>query len=208
MPFIGGEFKLGLSKNLAMRRFLNLERKLIRDPELHKRYSDFIKEFIDLGHMEKVPNGELTNPQNVYLHHCVFKENSSTTKLRVVFDASAKTTSGFYLNDCLMVGPTLQDDLFDILVRFRFFKVAMSADVAKMYSQVELQKCDRDFHRIFWRFSGKKEIETFRMTRVTSGVASSTFHSIGSLYQSVETLKQPPKKSKKHFSVIFTLMIF
>ena len=179
MPFKGGEFKLSLSKNLAMRRFLNLERKLKRDPELQKRYSDFITEFIDLGHMEKVPNSELNNPQNFCLpHRCVFKEDSSTTKLRVVFDASAKTTSGFSLNDCLMVGPKLQDDLFDILIRFRFFKVAMSADVAKMYRQVELQKCDRDFHRILWRFSGKKEIETFRMTRVTYGVASSSFHSI------------------------------
>ena len=109
-PFEGGEFKLGLSKNLAMRRFLNLERKLIRDHELHKRYSDFMKEFIDLGHMKKVPQGELNNSQNFYLpHHCVFKEDSSRTKMRVVFDASAKTTKGFSLNDCLMVSPKLQD---------------------------------------------------------------------------------------------------
>ena len=129
--------------------------------------------------MGKVPNGELNNPQNLYLpHHCVFKGDSSTTKLRVVFDASAKTTSGFSVNDCLKVGPKLQDDLFDILVGYRFFKTAMSADVAKMYRQVELQKCDRDFHRILWRFSGKKEIETFRLTRVTYG---SSFHTIRSL---------------------------
>ena len=74
-----------------------------------------------MGQMEIVPNGELNNPQKIYLpHHCVFKEDSSTTKLWVVFEASAKTTSGFTLNDCLMVGPEFQDDLFDILVRFRF----------------------------------------------------------------------------------------
>ena len=90
-----------------------------RDPELHKRYSDFMKEFIDLGHMEKVPNGELNNTQNFYLtHHCVFKEDSSTTKLRVVIVASAKT-SGFSLNDCLMVGPKFKT-IYSIFL-FDFF---------------------------------------------------------------------------------------
>ena len=127
----------------------------------------------------------------------MFKEDSSTTKLRVVSDARAKTISGFSLYDCLMVGPKLQDDWFDILFRFRFFKVAMSADVAKMYRHVELHKCDRDFHRILRRFSGKKEIETFRMTRVTYGVASSSFHSIRSLSEcgNCETTPKEVKES-------------
>ena len=81
---------------------------MIRDPELHKRYSDFKKGFFDLGQMEKVPNGELNNPQNFYLpHHCLFKGDNSTTKLRDVFDASATTTSGLSLNACLTVGPNL-----------------------------------------------------------------------------------------------------
>ena len=99
----------------------------------------------------------------------------------VVFDASAKTTSGFSLNDYLMVGSKLQDDIFDILGRFRFYKVATSAGVAKMYRQVELQKCDRGFFRILWRVSGKMEFETFKITSVTYGVASSSLHSIQSL---------------------------
>ena len=149
MPFKEDSSQLGHSKALAMRRFLNLERKLIRDQSLHERYSAFIKEFIDMGHLEKVPIYELETSRNYYLpHHCVTKESSSTTKLRVVFDASAKTTSGLSLNDCLLVGPKLQDDLFHILTRFRFFKVAMSADVAKMYRQVELCPRDKDLHRL------------------------------------------------------------
>ena len=129
-----------------MRRYLNLERKLHANPELHKKYADLIQEFLDLGHLEKVPSEDLENPQKFYLpHHCVHKLDSTTTKLRVVFDASAKSSSRMSLNDCLMVGPKLQDDIFDILLRFRFFKVALSADVAKMYRQVELQIKDRDF---------------------------------------------------------------
>ena len=70
----------------------------------------------------------------------MLEEDSTTTKLRVVFDASAKTTTGFELINCLLVGPKLQDDLFIIFVRYRFFKVDLSADAAKMYRQVELDK--------------------------------------------------------------------
>ena len=95
--------------------------------------------------------------------------------------ASAKTTTSFSLNDCLLVGPKLHDDLFNILVRFRFFKIALSADVAKMYRQVELDKAHRDFHRILWRFTADGPVETLRMTRFTYGVASSSYHSIRSL---------------------------
>ena len=139
---------LGSSKAIAMRRFLNLEKKLNNDLSLKERYSSFIQEFIDLRHLEKVPDHQLDNPRNFYLpHHCVTKEDSSTTKLRVVFDASAKTTTGYSLNDCLLVGPKCQDDLFNILIRFCMFKIAMSADVAKMYRQVELSLEDRDLHR-------------------------------------------------------------
>ena len=170
---------LGSSKAIAMRRFLNLEKKLNNDLSLKERHSSFIQECIDLGHLEKVPDDQLDNPRNFYLpHHCVTKEDSSNTKLRVVFDASAKTTIGYSLNDCLLVGPKCQDDLFNILIRFRMFKIAMSADVAKMYRQVKLSLENRDLHRIIWRKNPTEPILTYRMTRVTYGVASSSFHAI------------------------------
>ena len=123
-----------------MRRFLNLERKLVCDQSLHERYSAFIKEFIDIVYLEKVPIQELETSRNYYLHHhCVTKESSSTTKLRVIFDASAKPTSGLSPNDCLLVGPTLQEDLFHILKRFCFFKVTMSS---KWQRHVQNDTCD------------------------------------------------------------------
>ncbi len=74
-----------------------------------------MQEFIDLGHMELVPDAELDLPANksYYIpHHCVHKEESTTTKLRVVFDASAKSSTGVALNDVLAAGPNLQDKLF------------------------------------------------------------------------------------------------
>ena len=168
----------------AFLKTLRLEQTLHRDESLLKKYSCFIPEFLDLGHLEKVESLELDVYPNYYLpHHCVLKEDSSTTKLRVVFDASSKTTTGVFLNECLLVGPKVQEDLFDILLRFRFFKVAMSADTAKMYRQVELSKKDKDYHRIFWRFDRQQPIDTYRMTRVAYGVASSSFHAIRSLVE-------------------------
>ena len=129
--------------------------------------------------MEKVPKESLLVAKNYYLpHHYVFKGTSTTTKMRVVFDGSAKTTNGSSLNDILMVGPKLQDDLYDILIRFRFFKVAMSADVSKMYRQIEIIPHEKDFHRLFWTLAPTETVETYRMTRVAYGIASSAYHSI------------------------------
>ncbi len=119
---------------------------------MYDNYRTFIKEFVDLGHLELVPSDELeiAAEKSFYLpHHCVFKE-STTTKLRVVFDASARTSTGS-LNGFLMVGPTLQDKLFHHLIRFRFHHVALTGDITKMYRQVALAKEDKDFHRLLWR---------------------------------------------------------
>ena len=109
---------LGESLTQDESRFKSLERRLDRNPDLRKRYSDFINEFISLDHMEVIPQEEINKPSNevYYLpHHCVFKEDSTTTKLRVVFDGSAKTSNGVSLNESLMIGPVVQNDLFTIL---------------------------------------------------------------------------------------------
>ena len=128
-----------------MKRFLNVEKKLLSNKKLHDEYSNFVREYMYLGHLEKVPEKELRTKNCYYLPQvCVLKFDSTTTTLRVVFDASAKTTTGISLNECLVVGPKLQDDNFDIRIRFRFFKIGMSADVAKMYRQVELREKHRD----------------------------------------------------------------
>lgn len=78
-------------------------------------------EYLELKHMKEIRKDSSEwdiQPQYYLPHHCVIKESSATTKLRVVFDASSKTTEGVSLNDILMVGPVLQQDLFSILLRF------------------------------------------------------------------------------------------
>ena len=106
--------------------------------------------------MEQIPDLEILieSSKSFYLpHHCDLKESNTTTKLRVVFDASAKTTSGVSLYDNLMLGPKVQKDLFEILIRFRFHKVALSADIAKMYRQILLDKENKDFQGLLWKES-------------------------------------------------------
>ena len=120
--------------------------------------------------MEVIPDNEIaiSNSDSYYLpHHYVFKEDSSTTKLRVVFDASAKTSSGVSLNKRLMIGPKLQSDLFHFVLRLRLHAVAFSADIANMYRQVALYKPDRDYHRLLWREETNEPVQHLRMTRFT-----------------------------------------
>ena len=137
------------------------------------------------GHLEIVPPGELAKLEKIcyyFPHHCVLKV-STTRKLRVVFDASALTSTRISLNDALMVGPKLQNDLFDHLLRFRCYPIGITGDIDKMYRQVALNKEDKDFHRILWRNEPDQPIDTYRMIRVTYGVASSCYHSVQSLIE-------------------------
>ncbi|CAG7828591.1 unnamed protein product [Allacma fusca] len=101
-----------------MKRFQFLERKLSNNHDLNEQYSKCMQEYIDLGHMKLVPEDELNLPdsETYYLpHHAVLKESSTSTNLRVVFDASAKTSSGYSLNDKMLIGPVVQNDLYSIL---------------------------------------------------------------------------------------------
>ncbi|XP_055584771.1 uncharacterized protein LOC129737635 [Uranotaenia lowii] len=102
--------KLGDSRATALRRLEGLERRFVRDSALKQQYCAFIREYIDMGHMIEV--SEEPNQLAYYMpHHPVQKPDSTTTKLRVVFDASCRTSTGISLNDALMVGPVVQDDL-------------------------------------------------------------------------------------------------
>ena len=192
LPF--KDVQLGDSLCQAERRFHSLERRLQGNPELRQRYKAFIDEFLQMDHMEAVPTEEITKPSNetFYIpHHCVFKEESTSTKLRVVFDGSAKTSNGHSLNDALMVGATIQDDLLSIITCFRLHPSVLSADIAKMYRQAGLEEPDRDFHRILWRNDPSEPMQHSRIKRVTYGISSSSFHAIRCLFEVANRTTNP-----------------
>ena len=112
---------LGESRNQAVRRFLSLERSLY-SKGCFKDFSTVMEECFDMGHAEAVPIADLhKSPDSTFYlpMHAVRKEHSTTTKVRVVFDASAKSSTGISLNDTLLVGPTIHPPLIDVLLRFR-----------------------------------------------------------------------------------------
>ncbi|XP_058840931.1 uncharacterized protein LOC131696405 [Topomyia yanbarensis] len=166
--------QLGDSKGTAVKRFMSLERRLAANPELKAQYSEFIHEYQALGHMSEVV--EDTSDTVYHLpHHAVLKPDSTTTKLRVVFDASCRTSSGYSLNDALMVGPVVQDDLLDVILRFRLHRYALVADIAKMYRMVQVQPADQPLQRILWRDSSAEPIKIFQLTTITYGTASAPY---------------------------------
>ena len=118
-------------------------------------------------HTEPVPQADLEKPPNEVFYlpiHVVCKESSTTTKVRAVFDASAKTSTGISLNDTLLVGPTVHPPLVDVLRRFRSHRIALIADVSRMYRAVRLSDTDEDLHRFVWRSSPTTPLLDFRMT--------------------------------------------
>ena len=168
---------IGESRSQAVKRFLSLERSL----NLKNRLQDFnsvMMEYIEMGHAEAIPEQDLEKPPELTFYlpmHAVYKATSTTTKIRAVFDASAKSSTGVSLNDTLLVGPTVHPNLIDVLLRFRLYPVALTADVSKMYRAIELTEDDKDLHRFVWRSNQADTLKDYRMTRVTFGVSASSF---------------------------------
>lgn len=108
-------------------------------------------------------------------HHGVIKETSATTKLRVVFNGSFPSTTGMSINDLQMVGPTIQQDLHSILLRFRQHQYVISADIAKMYRQILVQPNQRPLQRIFWRDDPSENLQIYELNTVIYGTASASF---------------------------------
>ena len=137
-----------------------------------------MEEYFNFGHAERVPLSDLEKTPSLVFYlpmHIVRKESSATTKIRAVFDASAKTSSGVSLNDTLLVGPTVHSSLVDVLLHFRLHRIALVADVTRMYRAIALTNADKDLHRFVWRSSPNDILKDYRMTRLTFGVLSSSF---------------------------------
>ena len=143
-----------------------------------------MQKYIDLGHMSVIDEPNNQGENIVYLpHHGVLNEASSCTKLRVVFNAPARNKNGVSLNDALLVGPVLQDNLIYIVMRFRTYEVALTADLQKMYRQVLVDIKNRDFQRIVWRFSPNEPIREYCLNTVTYGQACASYLAIHCLKQ-------------------------
>ncbi|XP_071642941.1 uncharacterized protein [Temnothorax longispinosus] len=161
---------------IALKRLRGLEKRLARDPNLRVQYNQFLDEYLALGHMKQVEDTAQDDKGSFYLpHHAVFKTTAGATKIRVVFDASCKSTSGISLNDALLTGPVVQQDLLSILTRFRMFRYVLTADIIKMYRQIQVHPSQTRYQRIMWRDSPVTEVKTYELTTVMYGTSSASY---------------------------------
>ncbi|XP_055604068.1 uncharacterized protein LOC129752306 [Uranotaenia lowii] len=190
--------RLGESRDIAFRRLQYLERRLDRDSSLREEYNRFIQEYLQLGHMRLVEETREDSTKRCYLpHHPIIKEASTTTKLRVVFDASSKTSSKLSLNDVLLAGPVIQDDLRAIVLRCRTKQIMIVADVEKMFRQIKVFEDDMALQSILWRFNTTEPVKTYELTTITYGTKPAPFLATRTLQQlSIDEANRYPLAAK------------
>ena len=151
-----------------------MNRKLDKTPELKQEYDDIVNQQLSAGVVENAP--EIPTGDRVYYmpHKPVVRQNATTTKVRMVFDASAKpNATSDSINDCMFTGPSLQPHLWDILVRTRLMQNLVLADIQKAFLQIEVREEDRDSFRFLYNVNG---IENhLRFTRVPFGAEASPY---------------------------------
>ena len=188
LPWQEGHFELPTHYSLSLNRLQYLQHRLIKDPELLTEYNRIIQEQRQKGIIEPV---EVTQPENLnssslnhdgnpihYIpHHAVIRRERATTKIRIVYDGSARLgNSELSINECLQTGPNLVPNLFDVLVQFRSHRIAVIADIEKAFLMIGIIPADRDVLRFLWFKDPTKLNSTvlhFRFTRVVFGLRPS-----------------------------------
>ena len=128
-------------------------KRLKKQPEVFREYNSVIEDQERKGIIERVDSSTIPEVGKVHYlpHHGVVRQQALSTKLRVVFDASSKAAQDLpSLNECLNVGPALSPKIFDILVRFRQYRVAVVTDIEKAFLNIGVEEIDRDVLRFLW----------------------------------------------------------
>ena len=133
---------------LCKKRLCNTFTRLKRNPELLKQYDNIFKQQLKTGIIEKVNEEGVVGETHYIPHHPVIRNDETTTKVRIVFDATA-LPNGPSLNSCLYKGPQLTPLMFDILLRFRSHFVALVSDIEKAFHQISIIPEHRNYLRFF-----------------------------------------------------------
>ena len=174
LPWKANHPDLPTNEKGSLKRLQTLSRRLQKEG-LTEQYDAIIREQLEHGVIEKTPT--ISQPKECYIpHKGVIRKSAETTKLRIVYDASARATPDApSLNDCLYTGPVLQNKLWDVLVQQRAHPVVVSGDIKKAFLQIRVHEKERDALRFHWRPDANTEIATYRFTRVLFGLAPSPF---------------------------------
>ena len=182
-PWKYTEVDLPENFDVAFNRMRSLSRRLQRDKSLLQQYCDIIQAQCDAGIIELVDEHQTSDTRKHYLpHHPVVTPLKTTTKVRIVYDASIKGKRGVKsLNECLHRGPITLPNMCGILLRFRCYFVAILADIEKAFLQIGVQEQERDVTRFLWFTDPKKpgkingNVSVYRFCRVPFGMICSPF---------------------------------
>ncbi|XP_070522380.1 uncharacterized protein [Cardiocondyla obscurior] len=175
---------LGDSKKRAICCLNRLTQRFSKDPTLYQLYTDFLNEYKEMGHMILNTETGSSSPSYYLPHHGVIREDSKTTKLRVVFNGSSRTDSSYSLNDILHSGPKLQNEIKEILLWIRTHRILFSTDIVKMFRQINLHPDDWNLQQILWRESSG-QLNVYKLTTVTYGLSCAPYLALRSLNQLV-----------------------
>ncbi|GFV75542.1 integrase catalytic domain-containing protein [Trichonephila clavipes] len=166
--------------DIAIRRLNSLWKRLSRDSSYLSLSAEFLKEYEELSHLERVVKSS-EPPTHYYIpHHGVLRPEKLTTKLRIVFNGSSPTTTGISLNDILLK-VEVKEDVFETIYCFRRHKFAFTTDIQKMYRQILINPDQQVLQRIIWKDGLDAEILTYRLKTVTYGLSNAPFLAIRTL---------------------------
>ncbi|KAL4238005.1 hypothetical protein ACF0H5_002716 [Mactra antiquata] len=175
IPWNGRKIELNNTCNYesALKRLRNTEKKLAKNETVKSEYESTIQKYLKKGYISKVNDNEINNESPAWYlpHFPVTKMDRETTKVRIVFDAAAKHNN-ICLNDAVKPGPKLQNELFDVLLRFRKEQVGIICDIEEMYMRVGICPTDRPYHRFLLN---SDEPTCYQFNSLVFGVNASPF---------------------------------
>ena len=172
-PWVADAKNLPNNRSYAFNLLLQIEKRLKRDPNYAKSYTEQMQDMLTRNVARKLTEKEIMNyqgPVHYIAHHAVLKPSSKSTPIRIVFNSSANF-KGHILNEYWAKGPNVfLNTLFGILIRFRENLVGFMGDISKMYNSVRIPVFDQHCHRFLWRdMNLNKSPDTYVITRVNMG---------------------------------------
>lgn len=180
LPWKRDDVTLPPSYYNAVKRLKSIERKMDRSSDFEKAYTTQIENLFTKGYAKQCSEKETDDPRAWYLPHFAVTNVNKPGKIRLVFDAAAKAND-VCLNDELLEGPDLLQDLNGLLLRFREKRIAITADIQEMFLQVKIAPIDQPAQMFLWR-GGDRDgpPRKYKMTSMIFGAKSSPFlaHSV------------------------------
>ena len=184
--------------NISLKRFISLQRKFEKNNDLKQRYQEVITSYENENIIERVYDPGEPGKVHYLPHRAVLRDDKETTKLRVVFDGSAKE-GGPSINESLYTGPCLLTCIYSTLIRFRMFKIGLISDIRQAFLNVGICNEHKDLLRFLWYHDKNNMLIIYRFLRVVFGIASSPFLLNTTIIKHMENYSDTFKEFTKKF---------